>query len=317
MVFYAKGVVLNIPIVVDYQRYFYFQNRSLVQTDPNCVEYDKKLLYILKNGECKFNNVEFRTSILVSHGNRVIARSNIEQPKQDSNRLFVLGDSYAFGWGVESSQSFSYFLQKESKFDVRNLSVPSYGTYREITKLIEGYKIDRQDILILQYCINDLSENQKFLSKINEKAVSQDIFSKSLVRNSSKKKIDSTDFIKKAFTIPINRFLNFYLSLKNQNILENQRRYDFSNVHQKAMLKILNESKLPSDLRILVLVFDGRDSNDLKFTENPEMSSRFNLHILNLKLSRNDYFVLDDHWNSRGHKEVFRQISMKMTQLGW
>lgn len=45
--------------------------------------------------------------------------------KSDANSIFVVGDSFSFGWGVEQSERYSDVLQKLSGREVFNISIPT------------------------------------------------------------------------------------------------------------------------------------------------------------------------------------------------
>ncbi len=86
----------------------------------------------------------------------------------DTLRIAVLGDSIAFGSGVEMNQTFAKVLEdklnqwsvtnKEGlKYEVLNFSVHGYNINNEIEQL--KVKADKYapDIIVLSYCINDIS----------------------------------------------------------------------------------------------------------------------------------------------------------------
>ena len=55
----------NIELIRDYQRNFYQFGgiREIWQSNDNCIEYDKELIYVPKRSSCNFNNIEFETTL--------------------------------------------------------------------------------------------------------------------------------------------------------------------------------------------------------------------------------------------------------------
>lgn len=78
----------------------------------------------------------------------------------DEYRIIVLGDSIAFGWGVEMEEGVSKrlerFLNKDGKrFSVINFSVPSYTIAQEVETLLTKAKAFDPDMIIFIICDND------------------------------------------------------------------------------------------------------------------------------------------------------------------
>jgi lysophospholipase L1-like esterase len=72
----------------------------------------------------------------------------------------VLGDSYAFGWGVEFEQSFSGVLQAaHPEWDVRNAAVAGYGADQELLVLRRLVGQLRPTAVVCNFCDNDLWES--------------------------------------------------------------------------------------------------------------------------------------------------------------
>lgn len=50
----------------------------------------------------------------------------------DTTRLLILGDSYAFGWGVEDGESFGAILARELGMELVNGAIPGYSIYQQV-----------------------------------------------------------------------------------------------------------------------------------------------------------------------------------------
>jgi hypothetical protein len=88
-----------------------------------------------------------------------------------SKDLVVLcGDSYAFGWGVSTDQSFASYLDetlsKQSSGHVRvvNLGVGGYGTFQECDRLADFFRKHgavKPRLVLLQHSVNDVTDNYR------------------------------------------------------------------------------------------------------------------------------------------------------------
>lgn len=86
-------------------------------------------------------------------------------PASDALRILVLGDSIAFGYGVALEQTFAKQLERRLRaaaeapsFEVLNLGVSGYNPYTEAALLADvglGY---RPDVVLAQFCVNDLND---------------------------------------------------------------------------------------------------------------------------------------------------------------
>ena len=122
-----------------------------------CTEYDEDLLYIPKNGACRFANFEYDTSVTFDRFAR------LDGIKQHRTNILVIGDSFAMGWGVNNGDTFAYHLEQQLNVNVVNAAVSSYGTARQFQYATKFLK-QRYDLIVIQYCSNDLGENRNFLN---------------------------------------------------------------------------------------------------------------------------------------------------------
>lgn len=107
---------------------------------------------------------EFSTRISV---NEQGLRGNSLGPRRDEvTRVLVLGDSFAFGYGVEEHESFPAYLETclnstgAGTFEVLNAGVPGYGTVDQLNFLRSRGEALAPDFVILQFLSsNDLDEN--------------------------------------------------------------------------------------------------------------------------------------------------------------
>lgn len=85
--------------------------------------------------------------------------------------IVILGDSYAFGTGVNDGEELSAVMQRTLKdnFDVINLSVGGYGLTQEIRRYYEFGQLYQPEFVILQFCSNDPEDNFiNFVTEVKE-----------------------------------------------------------------------------------------------------------------------------------------------------
>lgn len=101
--------------------------------------------------------------VLVKHDNRGFRLHESECPTDDRlPRLFVYGDSYTWGWGVEQGEVFTDLLnQHHPEICVVNRGLNGSGTVQQYT-IFENEDLPearRGDFVLLMLCFNDFKDN--------------------------------------------------------------------------------------------------------------------------------------------------------------
>ena len=109
-----------------------------------------------------FETPQFRTVVRINEkGLRDRQRSYERQ--NDSERILVLGDSFAWGYGVEESERFSQLLEEELGVEVINAGISGYSTDQELLWYKnEGIKYET-DLVVLVMAGNDVGDNEQQL----------------------------------------------------------------------------------------------------------------------------------------------------------
>ena len=100
-----------------------------------------------------------------SHGFRDAERSHT--PPEGTQRILVLGDSYAAGLQVRFGETFQQLLEgrlnaeaAEGRFEVLNLGVDGYGTAQELLLYEErAHRYGADVVVVSHFPFNDLSDN--------------------------------------------------------------------------------------------------------------------------------------------------------------
>jgi hypothetical protein len=150
----AAALPRNVRVL--FQQVYRHFNRSIIQFEPACAQYDPELTYVLKPGRCSFDNVEFTTELRINRAGLRDEDSALEAPD-----VIVLGDSYVMGWGVQQDETLSRVLARASGLKVLNAGISSYGTVREL-KLLDRLDTSRMKVLVVQYNQTDLVETVAF-----------------------------------------------------------------------------------------------------------------------------------------------------------
>lgn len=134
--------------------------RSLLSPHPN----DKIIFDLRPNIDVKFQYASVQTN---SCGMRDVERT-IEKPA-GTFRIALLGDSFAFGWGVEQHEGFASVLEQalnelsariyadnENRlvFEVLNFGTPGYSTFQEVA-LFEDRVIDFSPDAVLVFWVEN------------------------------------------------------------------------------------------------------------------------------------------------------------------
>jgi len=111
------------------------------------------IIFELKPGlNIKFQSVPLRTNSFGLRGPEVEVRK-----PAGVYRIALLGDSFAFGWGVEEHNSFARVVERElnrmlagsKRVELMNFAVPGYSTFQEVALFEEkGLKFDPDAVLV-------------------------------------------------------------------------------------------------------------------------------------------------------------------------
>jgi hypothetical protein len=272
------------------QKKIYFRGlRNIWQNDKDCAVYDKDLLYKPKEGKCQFSNPEFKTTLSFTKFYRNQFIENTINDKK--NPIIVIGDSIAMGWGVNDNETFSFHLEKLIKRKVYNMGVSSYGTVREIKRLKLSPFYDETDTIIIQYHPNDLGEN---MNLDFEKYYSENEYNKIFSRNDKFK--NTLKFILKNYKTSIRLFFSDINDILFK--YKNLEKYNF-NIHKEYLEQLLLSNIDLKQKKILVIIIKNPWQQFINFPVN-----RNGIRYIQIDLDKSDFFLIDDHPNSLGHKKI-------------
>lgn len=297
------------------QAYHLDYDRSAMHLVPVC-SMPSNLLGYKGRPDCvyDFNSREFTTTIKLNSKGVRNPESSLEQPE-----ILVIGDSQAFGWGVEREQSFPALLEKWTGRKVITVAFPSYGTAREAFKLWE-FDLSHIKWVIVQYHENDRQENFSFVSNSYNLNVMTtkgfwhlvDINKKRCRYWPGKHTYHAVQTIL-AQSTPVNKKFQYGSSFFNPGMEANM----FT-----AILLWSEVRKLNAPVWVVQLSAWGKNNDDFhdallteieKIKEKHKMFQKvFPVSVVGKLSAKEHYFILDDHLNPAGHQEVAKILMDKM-----
>ena len=283
-------------------------NRSLIQFDPLCARYDAGLAYTLKPGTCTFQNIEYANAFQINH-----LGTRDQEASLDAPEVIVVGDSHAMGWGVDQDQALPQGLARMTGLKVLNAAVSSYGTAREMM-MLDRLDASRLRVLIIQYTDNDLLENRAYKTNSDRLPIMSAAQYDTIVRHYASQR-----------SYYPGKYL-YRLVMKVLRLEEpepDQMKMDPVTPAEEAELfvnALSHASRMPLD-DVQIVVFEINEQirparpfiaalDEVRRREgNPAFVRRLIPIDVAPLLEPTDFYVLDDHMNSRGHGVVAVALS--------
>jgi lysophospholipase L1-like esterase len=170
----SRGLLINLSLIIISTLFGLFLSEialRLMGWNPLYVsperdrfwKYDPLLGWAHQPGqEGIFETPQFRTVVRINE-NGLRDRDHSYERENDIERILVLGDSFAWGYGVEESERFSQLLEESLGVEVINAGVSGYSTDQELLWYEnEGIKYET-DLVILVLAGNDVGDNERQL----------------------------------------------------------------------------------------------------------------------------------------------------------
>lgn len=276
----------------------YERHRSIWQAQSDCIVFDEVLFYKPRPGLCEFKNVEFSTVLTFDEmGFRQSGLSDEKVRRPTHSRIVVLGDSQAMGWGVQDHETFAAVLAHEYGFEVFNLAVSSYGTARELLRLQKEFSLQQDDIVVIQYHPNDLSENLAFQ------------------RNDGRLPHHSPSDLARLKHTPqdygvlqVTASVFFILKGKLIHAVSGSSESEGDGRHVETFLAVVNRFPFLYKARVLVCEVNSFGLAT-SFADELERAADGRIGVLKPVWEPGDFYNLDPHLTPAGHRRVARVIA--------
>ena len=294
------------------QRNFYLEGyRSVWQQNSSCTSFDPDLIYVPTEGRCYFKNIEFDTVLTFDKwGRKYSSREHYH-----NHLIATMGDSFTMGWGVNDDDTFSAVLSELIKKPVINLGVSSYGTYRELKRLVNHPLFSKIETIILQYCDNDLEEN---------------LILNSPQKETPKERFQSMFLETKPYSInyrgilsALHNMANFNISGLGHSLFQNTKiqkhnaetHLNFT-PHLKGLVKVLGMFPQIKNKRLIIFYINSKSWEEKKFYNFGSLVSEAfpKATVLDLSFKVDDYYLLDDHLNKSGHRFLATELQKALME---
>lgn len=303
-----RGVVFSNEIMKGYQRTYYIGGMRNILPTETCIDFDSDLLYRPRIGACVFENPEFETILHFDEDGRV------SHGKTNRPGIAAVGDSFTMGWGVNDDETFSALIERMTGRPVYNLGVSSYATHRELLRLQKSGLLPKVDTVILQYCGNDLAENQahetKAPSELRGQYTSQQLLGLlELISHRGSPPVWKL-WMMSAIEIPI-LWARAKVTNSRREFYESYELYPYYHyfaVHHSALIKILENFPELAEKKVVVFYVNSRGSKFYDFLRVADQRPLHNVSFAELDLEPDLFYTVDDHLTARGHQVVAQRL---------
>jgi hypothetical protein len=288
---------------VAFSAYYDEHLRSTIQMEPECAVYDTGLFYTLKPGKCSFENLEFKIDVAVNNAGVRDDANALHNPK-----VIFLGDSFTMGWGIPQDSTYASLSTHALGVSALNAGISSYGTVREL-ELLKRFNRDSLKTVVIQYHYSDLLENKEFADHHD-----------SLIISTPEKYKQTSDLVRKRngyFFGKHTSLVTKFLLKKMMGKIESRPRTGKDDVtYFLHTLMSLGAPLQDKNIVVFEMASHGEKGNtfleELKKEIADEKYPAFvrNIKIVDVQplLTENDYFILDDHINTKGHVKVSQEL---------
>lgn len=320
-------VFCRLAMPLEKKRDRYMATRNLFQLNNRYVMFDDELGYTIRpNLKAPLNNEEFHTMILTNSAGFRDSEESLKNPS-----ILMLGDSFAFGWGVNREARCDKYLEDMTGKRVLDMGAPAYGTLQEflaLKRFSEKNDISGKTVVILLYP-NDIVDNLSFGSgsiRIKNGDLAYSKFDKAafdnltdMYRTRPYRGISQSSYLLYVLKNAKKELKNKLRGKKNietreTNAGDGRLKYEIFGIILGKIKDFCAEKKLkvifvwtPSVRRYEETSAKfGGDEEDVVFQGIKKSLDDLKLPLIDLtgSLTHNDYYELDGHLKPSGHYKI-------------
>lgn len=290
----------------EFKDYYAAFERNIIEYEP-CSIFDSAYSYkIIPGLAFNFGNVEYRNNYVVNGESVRDDEASLSGPQ-----VICLGNAYTIGAGADQQDIFPSRLEKDLGQLVLNTGNPSYGTYREMKRLVNA-DTSFLKYVVIQYSKYDVYENAAFLNSKQPFPVTSD----SLYKKARSEYRWRREYFpgKYAVTICFNWAKNFIRSMGKQKYYLSRD----AATSAAYFLKVIDRFKPPHAKIIVTEINDYNDLNSgflpavdslLKKDEFSSLKDMIKTTSVADVLTAGDYYIIDANLRGSGHEKVSKRIA--------
>jgi hypothetical protein len=291
----------------EFKNYYSSFERNIIDFEP-CSVYDSAYSYKLIPGLAfTFGNIEYKNNYVVNSESLRDEEGALTGPQ-----IICLGNSYTLGIGAEQNVTFPELIAAKTGKTVLNTGNSSYGTVREMRRLVNSDTSYLQYVVI-QYSKYDVYENEAFISNKNYLRIATDSAYKKAVKQYKWRK----EYFPGKYAVTIG-----YNYLKGIAKKIRKPKYFLSGDTDNSagyFLKVIDRYNLPPNFNFIVTEINDYNDMDSGFLpavdsllQKPEfgrLRGRVTTVSVSDLLTRDDYYVIDSHLRPSGHAKIATRIA--------
>ncbi|GEM_PF-2915605 len=302
----------------------YFRTRNVFQYNAENIVFDAGRGYTMTpNLHTPYNNKEFTSTITTNQLGYRDDDASLNNPD-----VLMLGDSYAWGWGVEEKDGVEKQYEKLTGKKALNMSVPGYGSIQQLLTLFAWERrgpLQGKRIFVF-FCTNDLQDNENTSFNAFPYFVksSNNIQLHTPDKAAFDKWQDATDKWMIHSKLAANSILSFYTIAAIKNISNKDVYKDYQTTTSRlngaeafiyvaenlAALQTQHQAQV-TIIYIPPFSYYATGQQDVSYKLVADVCNKLHFRFADLSsvLNINDYYPLDKHWNAEGHRKAAEFLS--------
>lgn len=318
------AVVLNLFKTEKMANAQYFRTRNVFQYNADNVQFDAGRGYsIAPHLNTSFTNKEFSTTVTTNQFGFRDDAASLNNPD-----VLFLGDSYAWGWGVDEKDGIEKRYEQLTGKRTLNMSVPGYGNIQELLTLFGWERrgpLQGKHVFMF-FCANDLQDNEN--TSFNAFPYFVKTGNNISLHTPDKAGFDQWQETTNKWMIHSQLATSNILAYYTMAAIKNAGNKDIYKDYQTTTNRLngaeafmyvaenLAALQTQQQMRFTIVYIPSysyyrTNQHDMSYKLVADVCNKLHLQFADLSpvLLKNDYYPLDKHWTAEGHRKVATFIS--------